>query len=80
MLQRHGTNIGKYVMPSYGLSDGLSFHSGVSNMMMLPVYFWDNTNFCPEFPIPKVDWLDITFKPIPGVRLPGTPKDGSEII
>lgn len=49
-------------------------------MMRLPSHFWLNTNFCPIFPIAKVKWTTVQYKPVPGVVLPDAPEDGAEII
>jgi hypothetical protein len=40
--------------------------------MMLPAHFWANTQYCPDFPISKVQWDNIHVTAVAGVSLPKT--------
>ena len=48
----------------------IGFVAGTGGLMMLPAHFWSNTNFCPNFPVAKVDWTAIQVSAVPGVQLP----------
>lgn len=43
--------------------------AGTMGMMSLPAYFWQTTDYCPKFPMRKVDFGEAFFKPIPGIKL-----------
>jgi hypothetical protein len=38
-------------------------------MMRLPHYFWATTEFCPTFPMRRVDFAEALFRPVPGIKL-----------
>jgi hypothetical protein len=43
--------------------------AAVAGMMQLPDYFWKTLQYCPSFPIQKVDFGQAYFKPVPGVKV-----------
>jgi hypothetical protein len=42
---------------------------GTLGMMRLPHYFWATTEFCPTFPMRRVDFAEALFRPVPGIKL-----------